>query len=151
MTNNELSKNIITTLYQSPSKKMKFNELAETVAVDKKRLALNLFYLESNGFIELRSVYSSDALFPEIFFVFLKPKGIFYAENPEKLDMIFPSNMEYGMQNLPLLLENLQKALLTWAGDDSEKKALYDKIKDNINSPLFSDFIEEYYSGKRAR
>lgn len=151
MTNNELSKNIILYLYQSSTKSMKFNDLAKTVSVDKKRLALNLFYLESNGFIELRSVYSSDALFPEIFFVYLKPKGIYFGENKDKLDMIFPSNMEFGMQSLPILLENLQKALLSWSGDDLEKRKLFERIKNIFDEPLFSEFIEEYYSGKRGK
>lgn len=151
MTNNELSKNIILTLNQAPSKSLKFNELAKFISVDKKRLALNLFYLETNSFLELRAVYSSDALFPEIYMVYLKAKGQYFAENREKLNMLFPSNMEQGMQNLPLLLENLQKALSLWAGEDPLKKELYEKISAIFKEPLFFEFIEEYYSGKRAK
>ncbi|GAB4436995.1 MAG: hypothetical protein OHK0040_08290 [bacterium] len=151
MTNNELSKNIILTLHQTPSKSLKFNELAKAISVDKKRLALNLFYLEANSFLELRSVYSSDALFPEIYMVYLKAKGQYFAENKEKLNMLFPSDMEYGMQNLPLLLENLQKALSSWAGDDLVRRDLYEKISTIFKEPLFFEFIEEFYSGKRAK
>ncbi len=151
MTNNELSRNIINTLHQQPNGSLKFSQLTERLNIDKKRVALNLFYLESNGIIELRSVYSSDSLFPEIYFVSLKPKGVFLAENPDKLDTIFPLDMEYSLLNINPIIDNLMKALKTWAGNDSKRLTLYKKLTEVFEDPLFNDFIEEHYSGRQQR
>lgn len=151
MTNNELSKNILSILLDATSQKLKFSDLVTATGVDKKRLALNLFYLEANGFVELRSVYSSDSLFPEIYFVSLKQKGLYFAENSKRLNAIFPSNMDYSLANLPQLLENLKNALKNWADDDPEKLKLYSEINNFFSNPLFIEFIEECYSGKKPR
>lgn len=151
MTNNELSKKILLTLVERADKSSKFSELVNQISADKKRIALNLFYLETNGLVELRSVYSSDALFPEIYYVALKPKGVILAENPEKLENIFPSNMDYSLQNISLILENLKTALFQWSSKEEKKKLLYQKITQAFEDPLFLDFIEEFYSGKKPR
>lgn len=151
MTNNELSKKILSALNNSPTKKLKFIELVKSIGIDKKRLALNLFYLEANGFIELRSVYSSDALFPEIYLVSLKQKGAFFAENQQKLDILFPSDMDYSLVNLPSTLENLKNSLKMWADGHPDKMRLYNDINNLFSNPLFLDFIEEFYSGKRPK
>lgn len=151
MTNNELSKEIILLLFNEPSKSMKFSEIVKKVSVDKKRLALNLFYLEENGFIELRSVYNSDSLFPEIYMVSLKQKGGHIAENAEVLNTIFPSNMDYSLLDLPLLLQNLLRAMEQWSEKDEEKLSLYKEISEILRKPLFLKFLEETYSGRRAK
>lgn len=151
MTNNELSKKILLILRDGRGHGVKFNELAAGAGEDKKRLAQNLFYLEANGFIEIRGVYNSNSIFPEIYFIILKTRGVHVVGDDNILEAVFPSEMEHCMADVNAMAGNLLKSVEFWAADDGSKKDLHKSLKNIFKSDKFLQFIEDVYGGHKPK
>jgi hypothetical protein len=151
MTNNELSKKILLILNENPGHSVKFNELAVSVGEDKKRLALNLFYLEINGFIEIRGVYNSSSVLPEIYFLTLRPRGVHIACDENILEAVFPSEMEHCMADVPAITDNLLRTVEFWASGDESKKDFQKSMEKIFKSDKFEQFIGDIYGRHKPR
>ncbi len=89
MTNNELSRKVLTLLHER-KKPAKFDEMAKVIGVDARTVYKNLFYLEEHHYIQLSTSYPSEAVYPLIHLVRIRDKGKKLVENPEKLEKAFP-------------------------------------------------------------
>lgn len=155
MTNNELSRKVLSALGESAGQ-MKFRDLVERLGEDSRAVFKNLFFLEEKGYVQLATSYPTDAVYPQIHIVRLRPPGEKLVGDPGRLDTVFPlsdhttdtrihipPDLNHGQpltfaQALDFLAHRVRESM---AGHDRD--ATLEKIEALLSLPLVNDPIRK--------
>jgi hypothetical protein len=155
MTNNELTRKVLAALADSEGH-VKFRDLVERLGEDSRAVFKNLFFLEEKGFVQLATSYPTDAVYPQIHIVRLRPPGESLVQDHARLDAVFPlsdhttdphihipPDLNHGQPPTFAQVLDLLAARVRASMQGSDRDATLEKIEALLSLPLVNEPIRK--------